>query len=55
MAAKKARLHIIGEMNKTIESPRSELAEAAPRVLAIAGARRQDRRGHRARRARTST
>ena len=35
MAAKKARLHIIGEMNKTIESPRSELAEYAPRVLAI--------------------
>jgi len=34
-AAQKARLHIIGEMNKTITSPRSELAEYAPRVLAI--------------------
>ena len=35
MAAKKARLHIIGEMNKTIERPREELAPAAPRVLAL--------------------
>ncbi len=35
MAAKKARLHIIGEMNKTIEHPRAELAPAAPRVLAL--------------------
>ncbi|HVF53572.1 MAG TPA: polyribonucleotide nucleotidyltransferase, partial [Actinomycetota bacterium] len=34
-AAQKARLHIIGEMNKTITSPHSELAEYAPRVLAI--------------------
>jgi polyribonucleotide nucleotidyltransferase len=34
-AAQKARLHIIGEMNKTIQSPRSDLAEYAPRVLAI--------------------
>ncbi|MEA2476597.1 MAG: polyribonucleotide nucleotidyltransferase, partial [Actinomycetota bacterium] len=34
-AARKARLHIIGEMNKTISSPHSELAESAPRVLAI--------------------
>ncbi len=34
-AAQKARLHIIGEMNKTIDTPRSELAERAPRVLAI--------------------
>ena len=34
-AAQKARLHIIGEMNKTIESPRGDLAEYAPRVLAI--------------------
>ena len=35
MAAKKARLHIIGEMNKTIAAPREELAPAAPRVLAL--------------------
>lgn len=35
MAAKRARLHIIGEMNKTIEHPREELAPAAPRVLAL--------------------
>ena len=35
MAAKRARLHIIGEMNKTIEHPREELAAAAPRVLAL--------------------
>ncbi|MEA2451933.1 MAG: polyribonucleotide nucleotidyltransferase, partial [Actinomycetota bacterium] len=34
-AAAKARLHIIGEMNKTISAPRSDLAEYAPRVLAI--------------------
>ncbi|MDQ3879241.1 MAG: polyribonucleotide nucleotidyltransferase, partial [Actinomycetota bacterium] len=34
-AARKARLHIIGEMNKTITSPHSELAASAPRVLAI--------------------
>ncbi|HWC13398.1 MAG TPA: polyribonucleotide nucleotidyltransferase [Actinomycetota bacterium] len=34
-AAQKARLHIIGEMNKTISTPRAELAEYAPRVLAI--------------------
>nr|MDQ3916061.1 polyribonucleotide nucleotidyltransferase [Actinomycetota bacterium] len=35
MAAKRARLHIIDEMNKTITSPRSELAPHAPRVLAL--------------------
>ncbi|MDQ3940241.1 MAG: polyribonucleotide nucleotidyltransferase [Actinomycetota bacterium] len=35
MAAKKARLHIIGEMNKTLESPRPELAAQAPRVLSM--------------------
>jgi polyribonucleotide nucleotidyltransferase len=35
MAAKRARLHIIGEMNKTMTSPRSELAPHAPRVLAL--------------------
>ncbi|MDQ3953511.1 MAG: polyribonucleotide nucleotidyltransferase, partial [Actinomycetota bacterium] len=35
MAAQKARLHIIGEMNKTMTSPRSELAPHAPRVLAL--------------------
>jgi polyribonucleotide nucleotidyltransferase len=35
MAAKKARLHIIGEMNKTIEHPREELAPAAPRVVTL--------------------
>jgi polyribonucleotide nucleotidyltransferase len=34
-AAKEARLHIIGEMNKTISSPRAELAASAPRVLAM--------------------
>jgi polyribonucleotide nucleotidyltransferase len=34
-AANKARLHIIGEMNKTISSPRSELAPYAPRVISI--------------------
>ena len=35
MQAKKARLHIIGEMNKSLSAPREELAELAPRVLAI--------------------
>ncbi|HEV2756704.1 MAG TPA: polyribonucleotide nucleotidyltransferase [Actinomycetota bacterium] len=35
MAAKRARLHIIGEMNKSISAPRSELAPHAPRVLAL--------------------
>jgi polyribonucleotide nucleotidyltransferase len=34
-AAKVARLHIIGEMNKTITSPRESLAQNAPRVLAV--------------------
>jgi polyribonucleotide nucleotidyltransferase len=34
-AAKGARLHIIGEMNKTISSPRASLAQNAPRVLAL--------------------
>jgi polyribonucleotide nucleotidyltransferase len=35
MAAKKARLHIISKMNETISSPREDVAEHAPRVLAI--------------------
>jgi polyribonucleotide nucleotidyltransferase len=35
MQAKEARLHIIGEMNKAIASPRSELAAYAPRVLSV--------------------
>ena len=35
MAAKRARLHIIGEMNKAIATPREELAEGAPRILTI--------------------
>ncbi|MEA2499301.1 MAG: polyribonucleotide nucleotidyltransferase [Actinomycetota bacterium] len=35
MAAKKARLHIIGEMNKELSEPRPQLAEMAPRVLAL--------------------
>ncbi len=34
-AARKARLHIISEMNKTLSEPRQELAELAPRVLAV--------------------
>jgi polyribonucleotide nucleotidyltransferase len=34
-AAKIARLHIIGEMNKTITSPRENLAQNAPRVMAV--------------------
>ncbi|MBA2312126.1 MAG: polyribonucleotide nucleotidyltransferase, partial [Actinobacteria bacterium] len=34
-AAQKARLHIIGEMNKTLATPRSELAPLAPRVVAM--------------------
>jgi polyribonucleotide nucleotidyltransferase len=34
-AAQAGRLHIIGEMNKVLSSPRSELAALAPRVLAI--------------------
>ncbi|MGH2754167.1 MAG: polyribonucleotide nucleotidyltransferase [Actinomycetota bacterium] len=33
MAAKKARLHIIGEMNKELAEPNPALAEHAPRVL----------------------
>jgi polyribonucleotide nucleotidyltransferase len=35
MAAQAGRLHIIGEMNKVLSSPRPELAALAPRVLAI--------------------
>jgi polyribonucleotide nucleotidyltransferase len=35
MAARKARLHIIEEMNKTISAPRTDLAEQAPRVIAL--------------------
>ena len=35
MAAKRARLHIISEMNRSISSPREELAAHAPRVLAL--------------------
>ncbi|MFN2588734.1 MAG: polyribonucleotide nucleotidyltransferase, partial [Actinomycetota bacterium] len=35
LAAKRARLHIIGEMNGSISEPRSELAPHAPRVLAL--------------------
>jgi polyribonucleotide nucleotidyltransferase len=34
-AAKVARLHIIGEMNKTISSPHENLAQNAPRVLSV--------------------
>jgi len=34
MAAKKARLHIIGEMNKELSSP-SDLAALAPRVISL--------------------
>jgi polyribonucleotide nucleotidyltransferase len=35
MAAKKARLHIIGEMNKELAAPRDDLAEFAPRVISV--------------------
>jgi polyribonucleotide nucleotidyltransferase len=35
MAARKARLHIVEEMNKTISAPRSDLAEQAPRVISL--------------------
>ncbi|HEU4480571.1 MAG TPA: polyribonucleotide nucleotidyltransferase [Actinomycetota bacterium] len=35
MAAKKARLHIIGEMSKELAEPRSELADLAPRVISV--------------------
>jgi polyribonucleotide nucleotidyltransferase len=34
-AAKIARLHILGEMNKSIASPRESLAQNAPRVMAV--------------------
>jgi polyribonucleotide nucleotidyltransferase len=33
--AKEARLHILGEMNKVISEPRSELADTAPRIEAV--------------------
>ncbi len=33
--AKEARLHILGEMNKVIAEPRSELADTAPRIEAV--------------------
>ncbi|MBI3570000.1 MAG: polyribonucleotide nucleotidyltransferase [Gammaproteobacteria bacterium] len=33
--AKEGRLHILGEMNKAISSPRAELSEYAPRIIAI--------------------
>ena len=35
MAAKKARLHIISQMNESLSQPRSELGELAPRVISI--------------------
>ncbi len=35
LAAKKARLHIISEMNKTLAQPRAELGPNTPRVLTI--------------------
>jgi polyribonucleotide nucleotidyltransferase len=35
MAARQARLHIIEEMNKAISSPRTDLAEQAPRVISL--------------------
>jgi len=35
MAAKKARLHIIAEMNRSLSAPRPELAEGAPRILTV--------------------
>jgi polyribonucleotide nucleotidyltransferase len=35
MQARDARLHIIGEMNKGLASPREDLAPLAPRVIAI--------------------
>ncbi|MDQ4143216.1 MAG: polyribonucleotide nucleotidyltransferase [Actinomycetota bacterium] len=35
MQAKKARLHIISEMNKALDAPRPELAERAPRVTVV--------------------
>ncbi|MFN2489929.1 MAG: polyribonucleotide nucleotidyltransferase [Actinomycetota bacterium] len=34
-AARRARLHIIEQMNKSLTSPRAELAPLAPRVLAV--------------------
>ncbi len=33
--AKEGRLHILGEMSKAISSPRAELSEYAPRIIAI--------------------
>jgi len=33
--AKDGRLHILGEMNKVIAKPRSEMSEHAPRVITI--------------------
>ncbi|MDZ4812368.1 MAG: polyribonucleotide nucleotidyltransferase [Pseudomonadota bacterium] len=33
--AKQGRLHILGEMNKVISTPRSEMSEYAPRMLTI--------------------
>jgi polyribonucleotide nucleotidyltransferase len=33
--ARDARLHIIGEMNKTLASPRSDLADNAPRMVTV--------------------
>lgn len=35
MAAKKARLHIIGEMEKALPGPRERLADYAPRVVLV--------------------
>jgi len=33
--AKEGRLHILGEMNRAISTPRAELSEYAPRIIAI--------------------
>ena len=49
--ARDARLHILDVMAEAIDGP-DEMSPFAPRVITREGAGRQDRRGHRARRAR---
>ena len=44
--ARDARLHILDVMNEAIDAP-DEMSPYAPRVIAVHGPGRQDRRGHR--------
>ena len=48
--ARAGRLHILGEMAKTLSAPRGSMSDFAPRIITIKIPRRQDSRRHRPRR-----